>query len=75
MNQQFYLKEERARIEGNFSQDHLNQINRQQCKKNKPKKMLKMYLSFDNIATFLLLRYKIQNFPGEQQNQLKAEFS
>ena len=33
MNQQFYLKEERARIEGNFSQDHLNQINRQQCKK------------------------------------------
>lgn len=72
MNQQFYLKEERARIEGNFSQGHLNQINRQQCKKQA--KMLKMYLSFDNIARFLLLRYKIQNFPGEQQNQLKPEF-
>ena len=36
--------------------------------------MLKMYLSFDNIARLLLLRYKMQNFPGEQQNQLKPEF-
>ena len=43
-----------------------------QKKKKKPNKQ--KHLRFGNIARFLL-KHKIQNFTGEQQNQLKPEFS